>query len=171
MHELSIVASLIELCEENAGDFKISEIYTKMGVLSGIDRSQFERCFEAFKSGTKCENATLFIENEALRGICECGFEGEIFDLNAKNLHFVDKNLDIKSENLALNSNKNLGISSENSALNFGENLALKNENFSLNNTNLNDFSSLNFHCPKCGSNSLKITAGEDFYLMRLVME
>lgn len=28
-----------------------------------------------------------------------------------------------------------------------------------------------NFTCPKCGSNDLEVTAGEDMYLMRLEME
>lgn len=139
MHELSVVAALIELCEENAranGAAKISEIHAKMGVLSGIDRAQFERCFEAFRQGTMCENAALFIESENLRGRCECGFEGEIL---------VD-NLNLNAHNFG-----------SNSALNSSSNLALN--------------SNLDFHCPKCGSNELKITAGEDFYLMRLVME
>lgn len=111
MHELSIVASLIELCEENARKQKasqISEIHTKIGVLSGIDKEQFKLCFESFKQGTMCENARLFMEDEALFGVCECGFKGKI--------------------------------------------------------------SGNSFFCPKCGANSLKITAGEEFYLMRLVM-
>lgn len=149
MHELSVVAALIELCEENAranGAAKISEIHAKMGVLSGIDRAQFERCFEAFRQGTMCENAALFIESENLRGRCECGFEGEILgdnlNLNAQNF----------GSNLDLNFNSHLNSNSNSSS------------NLSLN-------SSLDFHCPKCGSNELKITAGEDFYLMRLIME
>ncbi len=112
MHELSIVASLIELCEDNAKAqkaSKISEIHTKIGVLSGIDKEQFRLCFESFKQGTMCENATLFMQDEALKGECECGFNGE---------------LDGKS-----------------------------------------------FFCPKCGGNALKIITGEEFYLMKLVME
>ena len=112
MHELSVVAALIELCEDNAKAQKankISEIHTKIGVLSGIDKEQFKLCFESFKQGTMCENATLFMQDESLKGECECGFNGE---------------LDGKS-----------------------------------------------FFCPKCKGNNLKITAGEEFYLMRLVME
>lgn len=230
MHELSVVAALIELCEENAranGAAKISEIHAKMGVLSGIDRAQFERCFEAFRQGTMCENAALFIESENLRGRCECGFEGEIlglnFDLNSGLNHDLNSslncdlnsssnsggdlnlnaNLDSNSqnlnENLALNSSSNLSQNLKLNAQNFNSNLDLNfnshlnsNSNSALNsNLNLNSNSSLNFdsnlnsnfssnlalnsnldfHCPKCGSNELKITAGEDFYLMRLVME
>lgn len=112
MHELSIVASLIELCEENArlqNATQISQIHTKMGVLSGIEKEQFKLCFESFKQGTMCENAALFIQDEALMGECECGFKGE---LKARS-----------------------------------------------------------FFCPKCKGENLKITAGEDFYLMRLIMQ
>lgn len=112
MHELSIVASLIELCEENAKKQKankINEIYTKMGVLSGIEKEQFILCFESFKQGTICQEARLFIEDEPLCASCECGFNGEL---------------------------------KENS-----------------------------FFCPQCKGGSLKITAGEDFYLLRLIMQ
>lgn len=188
MHELSVVAALIELCEENAranGAAKISEIHAKMGVLSGIDRAQFERCFEAFRQGTMCENAALFIESENLRGRCECGFEGEILGLNFDlNLslnsglnHDSNSNLNCgldSSSNLGvdLNLNTNLDLNFQNSALNSGSNLStnlnLNAQNFG---SNLALNSSLDFHCPKCGSNELKIIAGEDFYLMRLVME
>ena len=112
MHELSIVSSLIELCEENArtqNATQINEIHTKIGVLSGIEKEQFKLCFESFKYGTMCENATLFMQDEALQGECECGFGGELEERS--------------------------------------------------------------FYCPKCKGENLKITAGEDFYLMRLVME
>ena len=112
MHELSIVAAMIELCEDNArtnNATKISEIHTKIGVLSGIDKEQFKLCFESFKEGSLCEEARLFMQDEDLEGECECGFKGR---------------LDGKS-----------------------------------------------FFCPKCGGKELKIIAGEEFYLMRLVME
>ena len=111
MHELSIVAALIELCEEQAQQqnaAQISEIYTKIGRLSGIDKAQFARCFESFKQGGICQHARLFMEDEPLFGECSCGFSGEI-----------------KSNDL---------------------------------------------HCPKCQGSELKLSAGEDFYLMRLVM-
>lgn len=111
MHELSIVASLIELCEDNArakNATQIDEIHTKIGILSGIEKEQFALCFESFKQGTMCENATLFMQDEALMGECECGFKGQI--------------------------------------------------------------EGRSFFCPQCKGENLKITAGEDFYLMRLIM-
>lgn len=66
MHELSIVESLIELCEENALNNKacnVQEIYVKIGRLSGIEVDLFKRCFETFKENSNiCKNAKLFIE-------------------------------------------------------------------------------------------------------------
>ena len=65
MHELSIVESLVELCEENALNNKacnVQEIYVKIGRLSGIEVDLFKRCFETFKENSNiCKNAKLFI--------------------------------------------------------------------------------------------------------------
>lgn len=52
MHELSIVESLIELCEQNALKHNaklIKEIQVKVGRLSGVEIELFKRCFETFK--------------------------------------------------------------------------------------------------------------------------
>ncbi|KAA6225439.1 MULTISPECIES: hydrogenase maturation nickel metallochaperone HypA [unclassified Campylobacter] len=66
MHELSIVSSLIELCEENArvkNASKIEEIVVKIGRLSGIEIELFKRCFDSFKEGSiYCKNALLSVE-------------------------------------------------------------------------------------------------------------
>ncbi|EAH7596552.1 hydrogenase maturation nickel metallochaperone HypA [Campylobacter upsaliensis] len=78
MHELSIVESLITLCEENAttqNAKEIDEIYVKIGRLSGIETTLFKRCFETFKeNSTLCQNAKLFIEIAELEILClSCG--------------------------------------------------------------------------------------------------
>ncbi|MBS4274893.1 hydrogenase maturation nickel metallochaperone HypA [Campylobacter vulpis] len=78
MHELSVVESLITLCEENAREQnakEISEIYIKIGRLSGVEIPLFERCFETFKeNSTLCQNAKLFIEIAELEILClSCG--------------------------------------------------------------------------------------------------
>lgn len=74
MHELSIVESLIELCEENAFNNQaksVQEIYVKIGRLSGIEVELFTRCFETFKENSKlCKNAKLFIELAPLEILC-----------------------------------------------------------------------------------------------------
>lgn len=74
MHELSIVESLIELCEENALNSNaknIQEIYVKIGRLSGIEVDLFRRCFETFRENSElCKNAKLFIEISPLEILC-----------------------------------------------------------------------------------------------------
>ena len=74
MHELSIVESLIELCEENALNNKacnVQEIYVKIGRLSGIEVDLFKRCFETFKENSNdCKNAKLSIELAPLEILC-----------------------------------------------------------------------------------------------------
>lgn len=74
MHELSIVESLIELCEENALNnkaYNVQEIYVKIGRLSGIEVDLFKRCFETFKESSNiCKNAKLFIELAPLEILC-----------------------------------------------------------------------------------------------------
>ncbi|EAI7753997.1 hydrogenase maturation nickel metallochaperone HypA [Campylobacter coli] len=74
MHELSIVESLIELCEENALNNKacnVQEIYVKIGRLSGIEVELFRCCFETFRENSElCKNAKLFIELAPLEILC-----------------------------------------------------------------------------------------------------
>ncbi len=74
MHELSIVESLIGLCEENALNSNaknIQEIYVKIGRLSGIEVDLFRRCFETFRENSElCKNAKLFIEISPLEILC-----------------------------------------------------------------------------------------------------
>ncbi|EIJ4041569.1 hydrogenase maturation nickel metallochaperone HypA [Campylobacter jejuni] len=74
MHELSIVESLIELCEENAlnnNAKSVQEIYVKIGRLGGIEVVLFKRCFETFKENSNfCKNAKLFIEFAPLEILC-----------------------------------------------------------------------------------------------------
>ncbi|TKX31995.1 hydrogenase maturation nickel metallochaperone HypA [Campylobacter estrildidarum] len=74
MHELSIVESLIDLCEENAlanQAKNIQEIYVKIGRLSGIEVDLFKRCFETFRENSPfCKNAQLFIEFAPLEILC-----------------------------------------------------------------------------------------------------
>ncbi|EAK4279964.1 hydrogenase maturation nickel metallochaperone HypA [Campylobacter upsaliensis] len=78
MHELSIVESLITLCEENAttqNAKEINEIYVKIGRLSGVEISLFKRCFETFRENSiLCQNSKLFIEIAELEILClSCG--------------------------------------------------------------------------------------------------
>ena len=113
MHEMSIVQSLVELCEKNLnenGGGEIKEIVVKVGRLSGVEAHYLQSCYDVFRQGTVCENATLTLNIQDVVVECaECGFSG-VLEQN----HFI---------------------------------------------------------CPKCESTNLKITDGEDLYLMQLVME
>lgn len=74
MHELSIVQSLIELCEENAlrnNANSVEKIFVKIGRLSGIEIELFQNCFETFKdSSNLCKNAVLELELAPLEILC-----------------------------------------------------------------------------------------------------
>ena len=85
MHELSIVNSLIDLCEQNAkihNAKKITKVYVKIGKLSGIEPHFFHITFDTFKQNSICENAELIMNIEGLKIACfECGSISEL-DIN-----------------------------------------------------------------------------------------
>ena len=65
MHEYSIVASLIDLCEKEAHRQHAKAIKTitlKVGRLSGIEPHLLTQCFDTFKEETLCHNAILELE-------------------------------------------------------------------------------------------------------------
>lgn len=65
MHEYSIVASLIDLCEKEAQRQHAKSIKTitlKVGRLSGIEPPLLTQCFDVFKEDTLCHNAILQLE-------------------------------------------------------------------------------------------------------------
>lgn len=80
MHELSIVQSLIELCEKNAKEQNAKEVKVveiKIGRLSGVEPHLLKTSFEAFKKGTICQNAKLKARVQEVLVRCEsCKFEG-----------------------------------------------------------------------------------------------
>ena len=64
MHELSIVQSLVALCEKNAaanGAKEVVRLEVRIGRLSGVEPHYLESAFEVYKAGTICENAELLI--------------------------------------------------------------------------------------------------------------
>ncbi|TKX32708.1 hydrogenase maturation nickel metallochaperone HypA [Campylobacter aviculae] len=86
MHELSIVESLIDLCEENAlanNAKDIQEIYVNIGRLSGVEVDLFKRCFETFKENSQfCKNAKLLIELAPLEILCLKCSQNSILEQN-----------------------------------------------------------------------------------------
>ncbi|MFV0481408.1 MAG: hydrogenase maturation nickel metallochaperone HypA [Campylobacteraceae bacterium] len=82
MHELSIVNSLIDLCEKVAhknGATKVLRVEVRLGKLSGIEPHFFEITFDTFKEKTICENAELVVKLEDIKIACfECGETSEL---------------------------------------------------------------------------------------------
>lgn len=73
MHELSIVANLFELLEEQAakvGAKKITLVKIKVGVLSGVVPELLQTAFDIYKKDTLAAEAELIIEKVPLRMIC-----------------------------------------------------------------------------------------------------
>ncbi|MDR2099614.1 MAG: hydrogenase maturation nickel metallochaperone HypA [Campylobacteraceae bacterium] len=79
MHELSVVNSLIGLCEENAKANraqKITKVEVKIGKLSGIEPHFLKLTFDTFKSKTVCEEAELVMDIQKVIVKClSCGAE------------------------------------------------------------------------------------------------
>ncbi|MCE3037954.1 hydrogenase/urease nickel incorporation protein HypA [Helicobacter anatolicus] len=74
MHEYSVVASLIELCEENAKKHhakEIKKIVVSIGVRSGMDKSLFISAFETFREESIfCKDSLLEIIDQCV--VLEC---------------------------------------------------------------------------------------------------
>jgi hydrogenase nickel incorporation protein HypA/HybF len=79
MHELSIVANLFEILDEQARENKAKKIITvklKVGKLSGVVPECLETAFDVYKKETIAEGATLKMEEVPLRVKCRrCGAE------------------------------------------------------------------------------------------------
>ncbi|CBG40164.1 hydrogenase/urease nickel incorporation protein HypA [Helicobacter mustelae] len=79
MHEYSVVASLIELCEQNAAHHQASaveKVIVSIGERSGMDKSLFMSAFETFREESAvCKNSELEIVSQPV--VLEC-----------KNCHF-----------------------------------------------------------------------------------
>jgi len=79
MHELSIVANLFEILEDQAKQKKAKKIITvklKVGKLSGVVPEFLETAFDVYKKETIAERARLEVEEVPLRVKCRrCGTE------------------------------------------------------------------------------------------------
>ncbi|UFS71883.1 hydrogenase maturation nickel metallochaperone HypA [Geomonas sp. RF6] len=70
MHEMSITQGIVEICQQNAGGRKVTEVTLEVGALSGVIPDAVEFCFAACTSGTLLEGARLVIEEIPGRGHC-----------------------------------------------------------------------------------------------------
>ena len=81
MHELSIIAGLMETVEALAKDHNAKEvtgIRIRVGALSGVVAELLDSAFEVYKKGTIAERATLEIEKVPFKVRCKsCGADSE----------------------------------------------------------------------------------------------
>jgi hydrogenase nickel incorporation protein HypA/HybF len=84
MHELSVVASLVETIEALAREHKaksVTGVWIKVGALSGVVPELLESAFDMYRRGTIVENARLMIERPPLKALCRaCRAEAERTD-------------------------------------------------------------------------------------------
>ncbi|MDD3591184.1 MAG: hydrogenase/urease nickel incorporation protein HypA [Sulfurovum sp.] len=82
MHEYSIVSSLIELCEEEAGKHQaasVKRVEVKIGAYSGVEPHLLEVAFATFKKTGICKNADFIMHIQPLKVRCfSCGAENEL---------------------------------------------------------------------------------------------
>ena len=79
MHELSLIASVFEILEDEArkhGARSVSRVVLRVGVMSGVVPDLLESAFESYKIGTLADAATLEIEAVPVKLRCpDCGGE------------------------------------------------------------------------------------------------
>jgi hydrogenase nickel incorporation protein HypA/HybF len=77
VHELSLVASIFEVLEEQArghGPARVTAVVLKVGVLAGAVPDLLESAFETYKKGTRAERARLEIVAVPVKLRCpDCG--------------------------------------------------------------------------------------------------
>lgn len=79
MHELSLIASVFEILEDEAGKHgaaRVTAVVLKVGVLSGAVPDLLESAFAGYKKGTLAEDARLEIVAVPVKVRCpDCGGE------------------------------------------------------------------------------------------------
>lgn len=79
MHELSLVASVFEVLEDEARRHdarRVTRVVLRIGVMSGVVPDLLESAFEIYRKGTIAETARLEIETVPVKLRCpDCGGE------------------------------------------------------------------------------------------------
>lgn len=82
MHEYSIVQSLIESCEAHVTSndaTKVTKVFIKVGVLSGVEPHLLAEAFELFKEDGVCRDAVLDMQIQKIKVRCNsCHLEQEL---------------------------------------------------------------------------------------------
>ncbi len=84
MHEMSVVMSMIDICEKHAKGKEIETIVVNIGKLSGIEPHFLESAFEIFREESKiCKNAKLHLNIIDIKILClDCQKESIVEDYN-----------------------------------------------------------------------------------------
>ncbi|WP_456381291.1 hydrogenase maturation nickel metallochaperone HypA/HybF [Hydrogenimonas sp.] len=79
MHELSIVRSMLSLCEEYAQGKRVKKVVARIGRMGGVEPHFLKQSFDLFKEETLCGDAELEIFVTDVRIRCdECGKEATV---------------------------------------------------------------------------------------------
>ena len=82
MHEMTLVAGILEIAEERAreaGAARINTVTVEIGRLAGVELSALVFCFETARLGTMAAGAELVVRELPGRGLCPaCGAETDI---------------------------------------------------------------------------------------------
>lgn len=78
MHEYSIVAALIDMCESSAREHNarsVERVKIAIGERSGVERTLIEGAFHQFKQDSQyCKDSALEVESERVELTCrDCG--------------------------------------------------------------------------------------------------
>jgi len=87
MHEMSLVADVVDLVERRTTGCHVTEVRLRVGALTGVLPDAMRFCFEMVATGTTCEGAALEIDEPPGRAHCRtCGADfdtGEVLPLCA----------------------------------------------------------------------------------------
>lgn len=82
MHEYSIVQALLEQVESLAVEHraqKVTKVFVKIGVMSGVEPHLLEIAFETFKEKSICDGAEFVMTIQPLTVVCrECHARSEL---------------------------------------------------------------------------------------------
>ncbi len=70
VHEMSIMQSIVEICEQHATGRRVLSVTLEIGRLAGVVPESLEFCFSACAIGTVLEGAELVIETIPGQGRC-----------------------------------------------------------------------------------------------------
>ena len=82
MHEMSLVADVVDLVERRTTGRQVTEVRLRVGALTGVLPDAMRFCFELVTAGTPLDGAALEIDQPEGSGRCRtCGAEFELTDL------------------------------------------------------------------------------------------